>query len=185
MSMELESVEYYEQMNKVVTALLKGETNPTALARQLGMTRVAVMDYMEDWKSIARNDSDIKERAKESLSNMDRHYDLIIKEMWDVVEDGGVDLKTKAGTLNQIAGVEAKRQETLQKAGLYDDAGLADELVETQEKAQAIKELLREIASKYPATKTDILEGLSRIFNERIVIVESSSASLPMGSPSV
>jgi len=182
---ELEEADYYVEMNTVVTAMLKGETNATALARQLGMPRTKVMDYMQAWKEIAHNDEGIKERAKEALSNMDRHYDLIIKEMWDVVEDNMVDLKTKAGTLNQIAGVEAKRQETLQKAGLYDDAGLADELVDTQEKAQAIKELLREIATKYPNTKTDILEGLSRIFNEHIVIVDPASNSLPMGTPVV
>ena len=178
---ELEQVTYYEEMDKVVTALLKGETNATELARQLSMPRRKILDYMEAWKDIARNDSDIKDRAKESLTNMDRHYDLIVKEMWSVVEDGAVDLKTKASTLKQIADVESKRQETLQKAGLYDDAGIADELVEAQIKAQAIKELLREIATRYPNTKTDILEGLGKIFNENIVVVDSASLSLPVG----
>lgn len=179
---ELESTEYYEEMYTVVTALLKGETNPTALARSLHMPRTKVMDYMTAWKDIAHNDEDIKERAKEALTNMDRHYDLIIKEMWDVVENPLVDLKTKAGTLNQIAGVEAKRQETLQKAGLYDDAGLADELVDTQEKAQKIKELLRDCASKFPETKGFILEGLGEIFHEHIVIVDSTITGPPMVS---
>jgi len=101
---ELEEADYYVEMNTVVTAMLKGETNATALARQLHMPRTKVMDYMQAWKEIAKNDADIKDRAKEALTNMDRHYDLIIKEMWDVVEDSMVDLKTKAGTLNQIAG---------------------------------------------------------------------------------
>lgn len=177
---DLETVTYYEEMHTVVEALLKGETNPTALARQLGMTRVKVMDYVDAWKDIAKNDSDIKDRAKESLTNMDRHYDLIIKEMWGVVEDNSVDLRTKASTLKQIADVESKRQETLQKAGLYDDAGVAEELVDTQIKAQAIKELLRDVATKYPNTKTDILEGLSRIFNENIVVVDNAPLNLPV-----
>lgn len=177
---ELESVTYYEEMNRVVSALLKGNTNPTALARELGMTRVKVMDYMEAWKDYARNDEDIKNRAKESLTEMDHHYDLIVSEMWGVVNDDVVDLKTKAGTLKHIADVISKRQETLQKAGLYDDAGLADELVDTQEKAQKIKELLREIATKYPATKIDILEGLSRIFTNEAVVVDNSVLGLPM-----
>lgn len=167
---DIESVEYYEQMNKVVTALLKGETNPTTLARELGMTRVKVMDYMDAWKDVARNDEDIKNVAKESLTNMNVHYDIIIKEMWAVVNDPVVDLKTKAGTLKQIADIVSKRQETLQKAGLYDDAGLADELADTQEKAEGIKNLLREVAAKHPAAKSMILEGLSSIFHQPIVV---------------
>lgn len=178
---ELEEADYYIEMNLVVEALLKGETNATTLANTLNMSRRKVLDYMDAWKDIARNDEGIKERAQEALANMDRHFGLIIKEMWGVVNDPLVDLKTKAGTLNQIAGVESKRQETLQKAGLYDDAGIADELVDTQIKAEAIKELLRDIATKYPETKVDILEGLSRIFNQQIVI-DNSVLGLPVAS---
>ena len=175
---ELESAEYYVQMNRVVEALLKGQTNVTTLAKELGLPRKDVLNYIDCWKDIAKDDEGIKDLARASLTEMNVHYDLIIKEQWTIVEDNAVDLKTKGATLKQIADVVAKRQETLQRAGLYDDAGLADELAETQVKAQAIKELLRDIATEYPQTKTAILEGLNRIFSEPLV-VDNSTLGLP------
>jgi lipocalin len=166
----LETVEYYEEMNTVVEAMLKGETNATALARELKMPRAKVMDYMDAWRDIARNDIDIKNRAREALTNMDKHYDMIIKRMWEVVNTENIDLKTKANTLKQIADVESKRQDTLHKVGIYDDNNLANEMVRTQMQADAIKELLRTVATKYPETKADILEGLNEIFNEHVTV---------------
>lgn len=170
MQQELEQAEYYSEMNKVVEALLKGETNVTKLARSVGLSRVKVLDYIEAWKEIARNDDGIKDRAKEALTNMDNHYNMIIKEMWNIVEDASIDAKTRSSTLKQIADIESKRQETLQKAGLYDDADIAGELVETQIKAEAIKELLRLVATKFPETREEILSGLGKIFNENLSV---------------
>lgn len=170
---ELDTVEHYEQRFKVVTAILKGETNPTEIARNLGMKRTEVLDYIEEWKDIARNDTDIKNAAKACLTEMSVHYDLIIQKQWEIVEDSDVDLKTKAGTLKQIADVVSKRQETLQRAGLYDDAELADELVDTQEKVEKIKTFLSEFAARHPEFRGEILEGLRNIWNQPVVISNS------------
>lgn len=150
--------------------MLKGNTNATQIAKSVGIPRAKVLDYIDAWKEIAKNDENIKDRAKEALTNMDNHYNMIIKEMWEIVDDTSNDAKTRSSTLKQIADIESKRQETLQKAGLYDDADLAGELVETQMKAERIKELLRDIATQFPVTKEAILSGLNEIFNAHIVI---------------
>lgn len=179
---ELESVEYYEEMNTVVQRLLKGDTNPTSLARELGMPRKKVLDYMDAWKNIAQNHPDIQARARESLTAMDRHYDMIIKEMWGIVEME-VDNKVRATVLKNIADVESKRQETLQKAGLFDDSGIADELVAMEETAENIKQLLSDVVRKYPETRLFIMEGIQRVFgngnsvpNDDVAVIQGEIA---------
>lgn len=162
---ELQTAEYYDEMNKVVEKLLTGTKHPATIAKELGMQRKDVVHYINEWKQIAQNRPDIQERAMEALSSMDRHYDMIIKEMWLIVETE-VENKTRATVLKNIADVEAKRQETLQKAGMYDDSGIADQLAEMEEHAEAIRKLLTEVATKYPETKLFIMEGISRIFGQ-------------------
>lgn len=161
--------DYYEEMNKVVQRLLKGETNATAIARELQIPRRQVLDYMDEWRSIARNHPDIQARARESLTAMDKHYDMIIREMWNIVETE-IDNKTRATVLKNIADVEAKRQETLHKAGLFDDSGIADQIAEMEATAEAIETFLGEIAKKYPETRTFIMEGLHRIFGSGVSV---------------
>lgn len=167
--LEIGSSEYYDEMNTVVTALLKGENNPTAIARSLGMPRKKVLDYMDEWSKIARNRPDIAERAMETLTNMDRHYDMIVKEYWDILSNE-LDNKVRATVLKNLADIEVKRHETLQKAGLFDDSGIADQLAEMEETAEAIKNLLSSVASKYPETKIFIMEGISNIFGKGVSI---------------
>jgi hypothetical protein len=161
--------DYYEQMNWVVQRLLKGETNPTAIARETGLTRKQVLDFVDEWKSIAQNHPDIQARARESLTAFDRHTDMLIKEMWSIV-DVEIDNKIRATVLKNIADIEFKRQETLQKAGLFDDSGIADQIAEMEQTAEAIEQFLGEIAKKFPETRTFIMEGLHRIFGSGVSV---------------
>ena len=165
MNQELQTADFYDEMNTVVTALLKGETNPTALARQLKMPRKRVIEYMGEWRKIASNRPDIRERAMEALTAMDQHYSLIIKEMWEICDET-LDMKLKATTLKSIADVEVKRQESLQRAGMFDDSGIADEIASMEEQADLIKNLLSEVARKYPETRAFIMEEIQRIFGQ-------------------
>lgn len=162
---ELEETDYYVNMNRVVEMYLKGETNATKIAKGLSLPRKDVLDYIQAWKEIASNNERIKDRAAEALTAMDRHYDMIIKGFWEVIEDRTVDLKTKAGALKNVADVEAKRQETLQKAGLYDDAGISEELVRMEEYTDAIQQVLFDVVKQFPQTKVFIMERFSKIGN--------------------
>jgi hypothetical protein len=170
---DIDTVDFFANQNRVMDLYLKGETNATKIANITGFKRKDVIEYIEQWKSVARNDKDVKERAKEALAGMDQHYDIIIKRLWETVEqaDEDGDVKTKTTTLKAIADVESKRQESLQKAGLYDDAELGDEIAMMQEQADKIKQLLTLVASKYPESKMDILEGLQEIFAQEPIAV--------------
>ena len=158
---EIEESNYYVNLNRVMELFLKGTTNPTAIARTLGLQRKEVVDYINAWKETAKNDRNVKDRAAEALSAMDRHYDMIIKGLWEIADDPITDAKTRATTLKSLADIESKRQETLQKAGLYSDNDIADELLAMEQYVEGIKNALRATIKEYPMTKNFIMEQLS------------------------
>jgi hypothetical protein len=144
--------------------LLKGINNPTRIAKELGILRRDVLVYVEDWKAAALN-GDAKKRAAELLHEMDIAYDQLIEEYWSLYAEAE-EVKDKNGILNNIGVVIAKRQDVLQKAGLYDDAMIGDELALVEEQMQAIKDLLKSVARNHPAARAEIMTGLGVIFKQ-------------------
>jgi regulator of RNase E activity RraB len=161
----------FEQMQKIASEIARGE-NPTSIAKKFGMKRGAVVSLYDQWKQVATNDEVVRERSRAVLAEADNHYDQITKEYWNVVEEadqmgGEAGLKIKNAALKNVADITAKRVEFLARAGLMEDATLADQIAEAEEKMEQIKTLLKEVVSLYPHTKSFILEGLGRIFNRR------------------
>lgn len=164
MSNEIELLDRYERMNDIVSLYIKGDSIPSIM-RSTGLKRVEVMEYLDEYRQIAANDPEIRARASETLHNFDLHTSEIVRELWEVVNSTS-DNKTKTQALKHLADIDRARVETLQKAGLYDDAALGDEMAKVQEQAEEIKHLLKEVVTQYPATKELILRGLNRIFNQ-------------------
>ncbi len=108
--MEIELTDHYDRMNKVVGELLKGN-NPSQIATITGFKRAEVLEYIDQWKEVVRNDSTARERAKEAISGADQHYAMLIKEAWKTVEDADQagQLNVKATALKLIADIEGKR----------------------------------------------------------------------------
>jgi hypothetical protein len=153
--------------------LLKGINDATKIAKATGIPRKDVVLYIEEWRNAAHS-SDAKARAEELLFDMDRAYDQIIQQLW--VEHSCAEGARDAATiLKTIAEVIAKRQDVLQKAGLYDDAALGDELAVAEEQMAGIKELLKVVAADFPETRTVIMEGLGRIFKQAVPIPVNSN----------
>lgn len=46
---------HYETMNQIVELYLKGNKNPTAIAKQIGIPRKDVLLYIEQWQELAQN----------------------------------------------------------------------------------------------------------------------------------
>jgi len=164
MRKELEVIDRYDQMNKVVQEYLKGE-NATQIAKSTGLRRVDVLGYLEEWRNIAKNDEGVRDRAKEALMSMDEHYALIIKEMWETITQADLvgDLKIRAAVLKNIADIEKARVETLQKAGLYEDASMGDELAEMERKQDILIKILREVTSSCPNCKWEVSRRLQDV----------------------
>jgi hypothetical protein len=151
-------------MNEIVSLYIKGASVPSIM-KSTGLRRVDVLEYLDEYKQIAANDPEIQGRARETLHNFDLHTSDIVRELWEL-HNGSDDEKIRLQALKHLADIDKARVETLQKAGLYDDAALGDEMVKVQEQANQIKDLLKDVVTEFPATKDLILKGLNKIFNE-------------------
>jgi hypothetical protein len=175
--MEIELADHYDRMNKVVEELLKGN-NPTQIAALTGFKRVEVIEHIDEWKKVVRNDSTARERAKEAVSGADQHYAMLIKEAWKTVEDADQagQLSVKATALKLIADIEGKRIGMLQEVGLLDNAELAGQLAETEHKQDVLVKILKEVTATCPKCKMDVARRLSQITGivESVVVEEAS-----------
>jgi hypothetical protein len=179
MSKEVELLDRYEQINRVAQIYIKGTTNPTTIAKQLGIKRAEALDLIDEWKSIARNNDDVKDQASEALQAGIQHYSMIVERLWETVEqaDDDGDIKTKNAVLKNIADIEAKKIDMLQKAGLYDDASLGDELAEMEEKQQILISILKEVTSDCDHCKVEVARRLSKVTNKSEPVIISGEVS--------
>lgn len=179
--MELELAERNERINKVVEELLKG-SNPTQIATVTGYKRAEVIEYIDEWKGIVRNDTAARERAKEAIAGADKHYAMLINEAWKTAEaaDALAQLNVKATSLKLIADIEAKRIGMLQQVGLLDNAEMATQLAETERKQDILVTILKEVTATCPKCKLEVAKRLSQITGivEPVIIKEEESSAL-------
>ena len=179
--MELELAERNERINKVVEELLKG-SNPTQIATVTGYKRAEVIEYIDEWKGIVRNDTAARERAKEAIAGADKHYAMLINEAWKTAEaaDALAQLNVKATSLKLIADIEAKRITMLQQVGLLDNAEMATQLAETERKQDILITILKEVTATCPKCKLEVAKRLSQITGivEPVIIKEEEASAL-------
>lgn len=161
---EIELTHHFDRMNTVVSELLKGN-NPTQIAAITGFKRAEVVELVDEWKSVAHNDTAARERAKEAISGADRHYAMLIKEAWKTVEDADTQgqLNVKATALKLIADIEGKRIGMLQEVGLLDNAELATQIADTERKQDILVKILKEVTATCPKCKMEVAKRLSQI----------------------
>lgn len=162
---ELELADRWENINKVAEEFLKGNTNPTTIAKALDMKRIDVIDYLEEWRMVVRSDKQVQIRAREALAGADQHYSMLIKEAWDVVNEAGQNnlLRDKTAALKLIADVQQKQIEMLQKAGMLDNHEMAEKILETEAKQEVIVGVIREVVSGCDHCRVEVAERLSKI----------------------
>lgn len=170
---EIEVSSQFDQMNKVVEEMLKGN-NPTQISKQLGLQRAEVVNHIETWRSLIQGDHGVKERASEALSAADQHYNMIIKEAWDTVHQANDQdaLNVKAQTLKLIADVEQKRIDMLQKAGVIEKNDMADAILENERKQEVLVGILRDVSAACPNCKQEVARRLAQATNvvETIIV---------------
>lgn len=166
MSNELDIVDRFEQMNRVVEELLKGN-NPTAIAKNLSMKRADVLMLLDEWRTVIGTDNTIRERAKEALAGADQHFSMIIKRAWETVEqaDANAQLSIKAGALKLVADTESKRIDMLQKAGLLENTELSAQLLETERKQEILVGILKDVTSSCDKCRIEVSKRLSEVTN--------------------
>ena len=161
---DIELTHHFDRMNTVVSELLKGN-NPTQIAAITGFKRAEVVELIDEWKTVAHNDTAARDRAKEAISGADRHYAMLIKEAWKTVEDADTQgqLNVKSGALKLIADIEGKRIGMLQEVGLLDNAELATQIAEAEKKQDILVKILKEVTATCPKCKMEVAKRLSQI----------------------
>jgi alpha-galactosidase/6-phospho-beta-glucosidase family protein len=172
-----EIILHLEEVNSVASEYIKGNDEST-IAKNLDIPRNRVVKLLSEWRSMISNNEIIRARAREALAAADQHYNQLIKKAYEVVDeaDQNINLGAKTNALKLILDIENKRIDMLQKAGLLENKELADQLVETEKKQEAIMNILKDIAANRPEIRAEIISRLSEITNvndEAIVIYDS------------
>lgn len=175
---DIEPAVHFDRMNKVVEELLKGNS-ATQIATITGYSRKEVLEYVDEWKNVVHNDSNIRDRAREAISGADQHYAMLIKEAWKTVEDADQSgqLSVKAAALKLIADIETKRIAMLQSVGVLENTQIASQIAETERKQEILVGILKEVTAGCPKCKMDVAKRLSQITGivEAIVIQDSDA----------
>lgn len=172
----IEPAVHFDRMNKVVEELLKGNS-ASQIATLTGYSRKEVLEFIDEWKSVVHNDSNIRDRAREAISGADQHYAMLIKEAWKTVEDADTQgqLNVKAAALKLIADIETKRIGMLQSVGVLENNQIASQIAETERKQEVLVGILKEVTASCPKCKLEVAKRLSQITGivEAVVIEES------------
>ena len=174
MGNELEVAGQFDQMNKVVEELLKGNS-ATQIAKTTGLTRVQVDNHIKTWKDLVQDNTAIKARAKEALAGADEHYNLLIKEAWVTLHqaDAQDSPNVKAQVLKLIADIEAKRIDMLNKAGVLENNDITDQMLESERKQDILVGILKEVTANCDHCKWEVAKRLSEVTGQvEAVIVD-------------
>ena len=168
---EPQLVEHLDQVNNVVSKYLEGN-NETAISKQLNLPRQKVVAYLDEWKQMASNNAAIRERAREALVAADTHYNKLIGQAYDVIDEATTtaNLTAKTTAIKLVLDIETRRIDMLQKAGLLENKELAEEMIEIENRQQVLVGILKDIASEHPEVRDKIMRRLSAVSKDQEVI---------------
>ena len=171
MSTEEDLVKHLDVMNDVVSEYLKGN-DPTVISKELDVPRVRVVALINEWKSMASDNSAIRARAKEALVGADTHYTKLISKSYEVIDEASMtnNLSAKTSAIKLVMDIESKRIDMLQKAGLLENKELAEEMVAIEKRQEILVGILRDISSTHPEVRDIIMQRLASIAKEGEVI---------------
>ena len=176
MSTEVAIIDHLDEINNVVTELLKGH-DPTRISKDLGIPRTRVVADIAEWKSMTSGNDVIRSRAKDALVGADAHYNKLITQAYQVIEEATlqVNLSAKTAGIKLVMDIEKTRIEMLQKAGLLENKELAEEMVAIEKRQTILIGILRDVASTHPEVGKLIMERLANIAQagEVFTIVQS------------
>jgi len=172
-SKEIDLVKHLDEVNKVASEYLKG-TDTAQISKDLDIPRTRVMALLNDWRKMAANNEAIHARAREALAGADQHYSSLIKKADEVIEaaDQTANLNAKTTSIKLIADIEAKRLDMLHRAGLLDNKEVAEELARMEEKHQILINILKDVATKHPEIRNEIMSKLSEA-TDGVIIVDN------------
>lgn len=176
--MEIELADHFDRMNRVVEELLKGST-PTQIATTTGLKRAEVLEHIDEWKEVVKNDSGARDKAKEAISAADQHYAMLIREAHDLAKEAKMQgqLSVQATAIKLALDIQGKKVTMLQDVGLLENNELASQIADTERKQEILVKILKEVSATCPKCKLEVSKRLSQINGivEPIEIIEVAS----------
>ena len=162
MSIENQTVEHLDQMNRVVAKYLEGN-DETKISKQLSIPRQKVVSFLNEWRQMAANNAAIRERAREALVAADTHYSKLIGQAYEVIDEASTtaNLNAKNAAIKLVLDIESRRIDMLQKAGLLENKELAEEMMEIENRQEILVGILKDIATEHPEVRDKIMRRLS------------------------
>lgn len=164
MSTELDVIRYHEKMDEVVSLYARG-AKPSEIIRETGVSKKDLDKMLADFRDYSLQDKALRERARETLLKTQLHYDAIVAEMYEAMQDAKLSGKTREwiAANKAIADIEKQRVDFMQKAGMMVDNELSEQLIEHERKQQIMVDILQDISKKYPDVGREIQKRLSEV----------------------
>jgi predicted transcriptional regulator len=162
---DLELADHWERINRVVNEFLKGNTDPTKIAKITGFTRKDVIEYLNEWRGVVQSDRQVQMRAREALSGADAHYSMLIKEAWDIIQEATntQNLAQRTAAVKLVADIQQKQIDMLQKAGVLENNEMAEKIIATEEKQQLLADIIKDVVSQCDTCKPKVMARLSEV----------------------
>jgi hypothetical protein len=123
---------------------------------------------------MASNNAAIRERAREALVAADTHYNKLIQQTYEVIDDATTtaNLSAKTTAIKLVLDIESRRIDMLQKAGLLENKELAEEMLAIEKRQDILMNILKDIAAEHPEIRDKIMRRLSDASrNEEVITI--------------
>jgi hypothetical protein len=176
--------EAYKHMEEIAKRHLKAHS-PLKIARDLGIKVVEVNQNIALWREIVQKDMESRDSARDHLNEMVQRFTALIETLnenlddlksYDYSGDGkqsAAKFESISGQINttvrNIADLDSKRVDLLQKAGLLDNTALGDELAERERREEILIDILRN--DLCPECRVAVARKLQAVTNEVEAVV--------------
>jgi hypothetical protein len=171
-----EIILHIEEVNQVASEYIKGK-DASAISKELDIPRNRVLNLLNEWRNMVANNEAVRIRAREALAGADQHYNHLIRQAYEVIEDATTtaNLSAKTAAIKLVMDIESKRIDMLQKAGLLENKELADQLLEQEQKQDVLVGILREVSGDCPRCRNEVAKRLAQISGQgEVITVEHS-----------
>lgn len=169
-------IAHIEEVNSVASEYIKGK-DASAISKELDIPRNRVLNLLNEWRDMVANNEAVRIRAREALAGADQHYNHLIRQAYEVIEDATTtaNLSAKTAAIKLVMDIESKRIDMLQKAGLLENKELADQLLEQERKQEVLIKILREVSGECPKCRNEVARRLAEISGQNEVITVEHS----------
>lgn len=169
-------IAHIEEVNTVAAEYIKGK-DASAISKELDIPRNRVLNLLNEWRDMVANNEAVRIRAREALAGADQHYNHLIRQAYEVIEDATTmaNLTAKTSAIKLVMDIESKRIDMLQKAGLLENKELADQLLEQERKQEVLIKILREVSGECPKCRNEVARRLAEVSGQNEVITVEHS----------